>query len=107
MFPGVPAIAPTELDAAAPVPPGTTLLDVREQDEWDSAHVPGSVHIPLGDLPARYGELDPDLRVLVICHSGARSARATQWLTEAAGFDAVNLDGGIVAWARAGLPIEA
>jgi rhodanese-related sulfurtransferase len=44
--------------------------------------------------------------VLVICHSGGRSARATQWLNEAAGFEATNLDGGIVAWQGAGLPVE-
>jgi rhodanese-related sulfurtransferase len=106
MLPEVPSVHPSELDSTSPVPAGSTLLDVREQDEWDAGHAPGAVHIPLGDLPVRYGELDADASVLVICHSGGRSARATQWLNEAVGLEATNLDGGIVAWAGAGLPVE-
>ena len=106
MLPEVPSVHPSELDSTAPVPAGSTLLDVREQDEWDSGHAPGAVHIPLSDLPARYGELDADSKILVMCHSGARSARATQWLNDAVGFEATNVDGGIVAWAGAGLPVE-
>ena len=105
MLPDVPTVDPAELDPAAPVPAGTTLLDVREQDEWDGGHAPGAVHIPLGDLPVRYGELDPSTQILVMCHSGMRSARATQFLNEAVGFEAANLDGGIVAWSRVGLPV--
>jgi rhodanese-related sulfurtransferase len=103
-FPQVPTVQATDLDPAKPVPPGTVLLDVREQDEWDAGHAPDAVHIPLGDLPERVGELDPDARVLVVCHSGARSARATAWLNQG-GYDAANLDGGMVDWARAGLPV--
>ena len=106
MLPEVPSVHPSELDPTSPVPDESTLLDVREQDEWDAGHAAGAVHIPLGDLPARYGELDADAPVLVMCHSGGRSARATQWLTEAAGLEATNVDGGIVAWQAAGLPIE-
>jgi rhodanese-related sulfurtransferase len=102
--PQVPSIDVTDLDPARPVPPGAVLVDVREQDEWDAAHVPGSVHIPLGDLPDRVGELPTDQRVLVLCHSGARSARATAWLVQG-GYDAANIEGGIVDWARAGLPV--
>lgn len=106
MQPEIPSLHPSELDPSAPVPAGSVLLDVREQDEWDAGHAPGAVHIPLGDLPVRYGELDADAPVLVICHSGGRSARATQWLNDAVGLEATNLDGGIVAWAGAGLPVE-
>lgn len=105
MFPPqVPAVRVSDLDPSAPVPTGTTLLDVREQDEWDAAHVPGALHIPLADLPSRLAELPVDDRIVVICHSGARSARATAWLAQG-GYDAVNLDGGIVEWAHAGLPV--
>jgi rhodanese-related sulfurtransferase len=86
------------------VPPGTVLLDVREQDEWDAGHAPGAVHIPLGELPDRVGELPGDAQLMVVCHSGGRSARATAWLSQG-GYDAVNLDGGMVDWARAGLPV--
>ena len=106
MQPEIPSRHPSELDPSTPVPAGTVLLDVREQDEWDAGHAPGAVHIPLGDLPVRYGELDAEAPILVICHSGGRSARATQWLNDAVGFEATNLDGGIVAWAGAGLPVE-
>ncbi len=103
-FTQVPTVHVTDLDPTLPVPPGTVLLDVREQDEWDAGHAPQAVHIPLGDLPNRVGELDPDARVLVVCHSGARSARATAWLNQG-GYDAANVDGGMVDWARAGLPV--
>jgi len=106
MLPEVPSVHPSELDSTSPVPAGSTLLDVREQDEWDAGHAPGAVHIPLSDLPARYGELDADTQILVMCHSGGRSARAAQWLNDAAGFEATNLDGGIIAWTGAGLPVE-
>lgn len=103
--PDVPTVPVTDLDPTEPATPGVVLLDVRELDEWEAGHAPGAVHIPLAELPARYGELDAEARVLVICHSGARSAQATRWLTEAAGYDAANVDGGMVAWARAGLPM--
>lgn len=103
-LPGVPAVVPSELDPTAPIAIGTTLLDVREQNEWDEGHAIGAVHVPLGDLTARVGELPVGGQLIVICRSGARSARATAWLN-GAGFDAINLDGGMIAWARAGLPV--
>jgi rhodanese-related sulfurtransferase len=102
--PQVPSLGVTDLDPAQPVPPGTVLVDVREHDEWDAGHAPQAMHIPLGELPDRVGELPTDQRVLVVCHSGVRSARATAWLVQG-GYDAVNLDGGMVDWARAGLPV--
>lgn len=80
------------------------LLDVREQNEWDAGHAPGAVHIPLGDLPARLGEL-PEVEPLpVVCRSGGRSSRAVQWL-EAQGFDVVNVDGGMRLWAESSKPV--
>ena len=84
------------------------LLDVREQDEWDAGHVEGALHVPLGDVPARLDELvdaGADGRPLVVvCRSGGRSARAVAWLVQN-GVDAVNLDGGMGAWADAGRPM--
>jgi rhodanese-related sulfurtransferase len=82
------------------------IVDVREQYEWDDGHVPGSLHIPMAEIPARYGELPTDADLVVLCHVGARSARVTAWLN-GQGIACRNLDGGIVAYARAGLPIEA
>ncbi|WP_344247333.1 rhodanese-like domain-containing protein [Isoptericola hypogeus] len=107
MQPDVPTLDVLDLDPAAPLPDGATLLDVREQDEWDAGHAPGAVHIPLGELSVRYGELDAGAPVFVVCRTGGRSAQATRFLVEGVGYDAVNLDGGMVAWARRGLPVEA
>jgi rhodanese-related sulfurtransferase len=89
---------------AAEVPGGAYLLDVREDDEWDAGHVPGAVHIPLGELGARYTELDRDRPLYVICRSGNRSARAAQALA-GAGWDARNVADGMIGWHDAGLPM--
>ncbi|WP_456695153.1 rhodanese-like domain-containing protein [Aeromicrobium sp. P5_D10] len=88
----------------SPLTDGHALLDVREPHEWAAGHIDGAVHIPLGDLPTRLGELDPTTPTLVICHLGGRSARATQWL-QAQGYDATNVEGGMEAWEAAGLPV--
>lgn len=75
------------------------LLDVREPDERAICQVPGSLHIPMREIPARAAEL-PDAHLLVFCHHGGRSARVTQFL-RANGFErATNVAGGIDAWAE-------
>jgi rhodanese-related sulfurtransferase len=84
-----------------PLPAGLTVLDVREPVEWEQAHVPGAVHIPLAELPARLEELPADDQLLVVCAVGARSARAVRYLVER-GHDAVNLHGGLMEWQEAG-----
>ncbi|MBC9957927.1 rhodanese-like domain-containing protein [Yimella sp. cx-51] len=80
------------------------MVDVREQDEWDAGHAPGAVHIPLGELPERLGELPDGDPLPVICRSGNRSGRAVQWL-EHQGFDVVNVTGGMKQWAFEGKQI--
>jgi rhodanese-related sulfurtransferase len=80
---------------------GTWLLDVREQSEWDLGHSPLAHLVPLSELGARLAEIPMDESVLVVCRSGARSLRATEALV-GAGFDAVNVSGGMLAWSRAG-----
>jgi rhodanese-related sulfurtransferase len=102
--PSVPSVTPAELDPSRPVPADAVLVDVRELDEWEAGHAPQAIHIPLGELTERVGELGDADRVLVVCHSGMRSARATAWLVQN-GYDARNVDGGMVDWARAGLPV--
>ncbi|MCD2444296.1 rhodanese-like domain-containing protein [Agromyces sp. SYSU K20354] len=82
---------------------GAVILDVREPSEHLRAHIEGTIDIPLGELVARVDELPRDTTVYVLCHVGGRSAQAVQYL-EAQGFDAVNIDGGIVDWHQAGLP---
>jgi len=82
------------LDAEDP----PVLVDVREDWERQIASIPGSVHIPLGELPARAGELPSDRPLVLHCHHGGRSMQAAQWLT-AQGHDRVaNLEGGIDDW---------
>jgi rhodanese-related sulfurtransferase len=102
----LPPDVPSVSVAAVPDPlaAGSVLLDVREDDEWTAGHAPGAVHIPLADLPARLDELPPDAEVVVVCRAGGRSARAVAWLVRN-GIDAVNLDGGMGAWAEAGRPL--
>ena len=93
-----------EIDAIPEtIPDDLVVLDVREPHEWAAGHIEGAVHIPLGDIPARVGELDPSVRTLVVCHLGGRSARATQWL-HAQGHDVTNIAGGMEAWEAAGRP---
>jgi rhodanese-related sulfurtransferase len=89
---------------ASQVPPGAYLLDVREYEEWDAGHAPGAVHIPLGELGARYTELDTGRPLYVICRSGNRSAYAAQALA-GAGWDASNVADGMMGWQAAGLPM--
>ncbi len=83
---------------------GAPLIDVREPDEYEAGHVPGARLIPLGQVVQRGGEAPRGERVYVICGSGGRSARATQWY-RSQGVDAVNVDGGTAAWAQAGKPL--
>ena len=87
--------------AAGPV----ALIDVREVEEYASAHVPGARLIPLGTVPEAVDELPRDERVFVICHSGARSQRAADFLL-ARGIDAVSVAGGTSAWVQRGLDYE-
>ncbi|GAA1950393.1 rhodanese-like domain-containing protein [Nocardioides panacihumi] len=86
-----------------PLPQGVIVLDVREDIEWVHGHIDGAVHIPLSQLTSRTGDL-PEGQLLVVCKIGGRSAQATMYLT-AQGFQAVNLDGGMLDWASAGRPM--
>ncbi|MSQ66626.1 MAG: sulfurtransferase [Gammaproteobacteria bacterium] len=76
------------------------LLDVREAWEFALCHIPGSLHVPLGELPARAAGLPRDQPLVVICHHGVRSRAAQQYLLEQGWSAVFNLTGGIDAWAR-------
>ena len=76
------------------------LLDVREPWELDLCRFEGSLDIPLDELAGRVDEIPVDLPVIVVCHHGQRSANATQWLRANGRPAAINLRGGIDAWAR-------
>jgi rhodanese-related sulfurtransferase len=76
------------------------LLDVREPWEWETARIEGSQHIPMREVPARLGEIDPDREVVAICHHGGRSQQVAMFLDKN-GFSKVhNLQGGVDAWSR-------
>ena len=80
---------------------GAFVLDVRNPDEYDEAHVPGVTLIPLPEVPDRSGEVPTDRPVYVICAAGGRSRKAAEFL-RAGGIDAVNIAGGTMAWIEAG-----
>ncbi len=97
----VPAIDVRELERRAEADEDFQLLDVREDHEWEICNLEelGAFRIPMGDLPDHLHELDEDRPVVVHCRSGGRSARAVELLRKA-GYDAVNLEGGVLAWAE-------
>ena len=80
------------------------IIDVRQPEEYREAHVKPSRLVPLGELSQRAGELDRSRTLLTLCRSGRRSEIAAQQLA-AQGFEVRNIDGGIIAWIGAQLPI--
>jgi rhodanese-related sulfurtransferase len=97
----IPEVHPSEIDDDA------VMVDVREQNEWDAGHAPNAVHIPLGELPSRLGDLPDEAdTVPIICRSGNRSGRAVAWLVHQ-GFDVSNVAGGMQEWARGEKPMSA
>lgn len=108
-------------DAALPSPPmtdeitperarelveaGAQLVDVRTQAERDAAHIAGDRHIPLELVSESAHELERERPVVFYCRSGERSGMVAEAF-RASGWDAHNLEGGLVAWAEAGLPLE-
>ena len=74
-----------------------TLVDVREADEVAEGMIPNAVHIPLGEIAERANEFDKSATHIMICRSGGRSGKATEYLT-AQGYDVTNMVGGMLAW---------
>jgi rhodanese-related sulfurtransferase len=81
------------------------VIDVRTPEEVEAGHIEGSLHIELEQLPAQAAEIERERPVVFYCRSGSRSAMATG-VFRAAGYEAYNLDGGLLAWVERGLPIE-
>ena len=75
------------------------LVDVREDAEFAAGHLPGALHIPLGQLPQRLAEIDPQAAPVFICRSGGRSMAACQMALRANIRSPANLEGGMLAWA--------
>ncbi len=93
-------ITPEDLKQKLEAGDKCNLLDVREVWERQAAAIEPSSHIPMGDIPARLQELDPDEHIVVYCHHGVRSMNVTAWLRQQ-GFESVqSLHGGIDRWSR-------
>jgi rhodanese-related sulfurtransferase len=84
--------------------PAAVLLDVRENDEWQRGHAADALHIPMGEVPTRLQEIDPAAKLYIVCKAGGRSLRVAQYL-QRNGYQPVNVDGGMLAWAKAGRPV--
>lgn len=80
------------------------LVDVRTKPEWREGHAPRALHISLASLERQMRRIPEDKTVLAICRSGNRSVRAVAML-QRAGYEALNVKGGMGAWARSGLPV--
>ncbi len=92
-------IAVTELKEKLDKGEDVFILDVREEGEYNFCNLGGYL-VPLRHLPNCLNELDPEREIVVMCHSGARSARAVQFLRQAGFSRARNLAGGIDRWAK-------
>jgi rhodanese-related sulfurtransferase len=90
------------------IPSDARLLDCREGYEWEAGHIVEAMHVPMNEVPQRVaydpGALEPGVPIVVVCRVGSRSAQVAAWLIQN-GFDARNLEGGMLAWAAAGRPM--
>lgn len=100
--PGIDAAGAQEKLRAKPAP---LVLDVRQAEEFKTGHIQGATLIPLNELSARLNQLPRDREIICVCASGSRSGTATRQLM-GAGYNAVNLRGGMNDWQRAGLPVK-
>ncbi len=85
---------------------GALFLDVRTQEEWDTFRLAKSTFIPLEELQNRLNELPKDKEIVVVCHSGERSALGAKLLQKTGFTQVYSLTGGLVAWNAAGYPLE-
>src|SRR5689334_2669997 len=93
-------ISATELKARRDRGEQPLVIDVREDWELQLASIPGVVHVPMNQVPARVGELSKDAETIVMCHAGGRSLRVAHFLANQGFTDVANLTGGISAWSE-------
>ena len=105
-MPALPEIDVDQLDKLRSGDADPIVLDVREPWEWQSGRVPGAVHIPLGQLVARVGEVPRDRPIAVICGHGQRSLSATEFLLRSGYPEVSSVAGGTTAWAMSGRELE-
>ncbi|HEY3335143.1 MAG TPA: rhodanese-like domain-containing protein [Candidatus Limnocylindrales bacterium] len=104
---GIPAVDPLYADLRRhdPVRPAV-ILDVREADEFRDVRIPGSLFVPMSQLPARLQDIPKDRPLLVLCAAGSRSQQVTGHLLQNGWEDVGNIAGGITAWERMGLEVR-
>ncbi len=95
---GAGALTSSELKAQLDRGANVVIVDVREPQEYQINRIPGSILVPLGDLPKRYVELDPNAAIVTQCKSGMRSAKAQEFLLSKGFTNVRNLTGGILGW---------
>jgi rhodanese-related sulfurtransferase len=95
-------ISPSDLASklSSGKPADLVLLDVREPWEVATARIEGSLSIPMGEIPARLQELDPEAHIVTFCHAGVRSMNVAVWLRDQGLEKVQSLRGGIDAWSR-------
>jgi rhodanese-related sulfurtransferase len=84
---------------------GAQAIDVRTAEEHEEAHIAGDRHVPLDEVDGMADSLDRETPVIFYCRGGERSSLAAEAFT-ASGFNAHSIQGGLVAWAEKGLPVE-
>ena len=102
----VPQMTSAELAQQLDGEASPVVIDVRERSEWDAGHIAGAVHVPLGQLTDRIGELERDRPVVLHCQSGGRSSVAASVLRAQGFTNVINLSDGFTGWQRRGLPVE-
>jgi rhodanese-related sulfurtransferase len=103
----IPRMTVPELHARWQDGPPLRVLDVRERDEWERGHIPGTVHVPYHDLRGLPPEIDAGAAVAVICASGQRAAVGASLLARHGAREVIHVvDGGVGTWGRAGWPLD-
>ena len=104
-MPTIEEIDVTELQARLASDETIRLIDVRSQQEWDQGIIKNGEFIPMETIPARLNEFDNEVTNVIYCRSGVRSAQVCMYLAEQADVKAINLRGGIIAWAQSGADV--
>ncbi len=102
----LPATIDVETAAALQDRDDVLLIDVREEWEYNEGHIPGITLIPMNDVASRIDDIPTDKTVVVTCRSGNRSGQVASFLRDQGYDNIINMDGGILAWQQAGLPVE-
>lgn len=104
-MPKIEEIDVAELKARLATDEKIRLIDVRSQQEWDQGIIENGEFIPMETIPARLNEFDNDVTNVIYCRSGVRSAQVCTFLAEQVDVKAINLRGGIIAWAQSGAEV--